>query len=168
MKAGIEFRAGGADLEEHIQQFVETLHDKTLQMQFRFTPVDSIDDLENKLIQYETAQIRPAKKPQVRRQMEDFSDPAVNKIDGTSGVEDAKPVRPVVAQPAQAQGSTKQTCEECGKSGHSKSSCFKLMVCEHCGRQGHSIGVCRSFIEEMVALHAKTKAAEASSSSSSN
>ncbi|KAJ0395582.1 hypothetical protein ATCC90586_009086 [Pythium insidiosum] len=99
MKAGIAFRDGSmsSDLEEHIQQFFETLHDKTLQMQFRFTPFDSIDDLEKKLIQYETAQIRPAKKQQARR---------------------------------------------------------------------HSIRVCRSFIEEMVTLHAKNKAAEAQAESS--
>ncbi|GLE04159.1 hypothetical protein PINS_up013070 [Pythium insidiosum] len=103
MKAGIEIRAGGADLEEHIQQFFETLHDKTLQMQFRYTPFYSLDDLKKKLIQYETAQIRPAKKPLVRREMEDVSDPVVNKVDGTSGVEDAQPVRPAAAQPAQAQ-----------------------------------------------------------------
>ncbi|KAJ0392741.1 hypothetical protein P43SY_006021 [Pythium insidiosum] len=94
MKAGIAFRDGSmsSDLEEHIQQFFETLHDKTLQMQFRFTPFDSIDDLEKKLIQYETAQIRPAKKQQARRQFEDVPEPTVNKIDSSSRAEETKPV----------------------------------------------------------------------------
>ncbi|KAJ0393387.1 hypothetical protein ATCC90586_003972 [Pythium insidiosum] len=84
MRAGIDFRtgSGSSDLEEHIQQFFETLHDKALQMQFRFTPFESIDELEKKLIQYETAQVRPSKKVVAKKYVDDSAEtPFVHRVD---------------------------------------------------------------------------------------
>ncbi|KAJ0391681.1 hypothetical protein P43SY_001645 [Pythium insidiosum] len=126
MRAGIDFRtgSGSSDLEEHIQQFFETLHDKALQMQFRFTPFESIDELEKKLIQYETAQVRPSKKVVAKKYIDDSAEtPFVHRVD---------------------QGQDQSQTSKIGAGS----------------AQGHSIRVCRSFIEEIVALRAGVTRAE--------
>jgi hypothetical protein len=88
LRAGIDFRDSDypEHLEDHIQQYFDTLHDKNLQMQFRFTAFDSVDELEKKVLQYESTQMRPATKkaPAPRKTADEGmvdGAPAVNRVD---------------------------------------------------------------------------------------
>ncbi|KAJ0390568.1 hypothetical protein P43SY_011266 [Pythium insidiosum] len=83
LRAGINFRDkyNPEYLDDHIQQFFDTLHDKALQAQFRFTVFDTIEELERKLSMYESAQGRPTRKTPAKKAVDDDVHPAVNKID---------------------------------------------------------------------------------------
>ncbi|KAJ0390785.1 hypothetical protein P43SY_010218 [Pythium insidiosum] len=83
LRAGINFRDkyNPEYLDDHIQQFFDTLHDKALQAQFRFTVFDTIEELERKLSMYESTQGRPTRKTPAKKATDDEVHPAVNKID---------------------------------------------------------------------------------------
>jgi hypothetical protein len=146
LRAGLDFRdtMDPEPLEDHIQQFFDTLHDKNLQMQFRFTAFESIDELEKKILQYESTQSRPTKKVGFKKTADDGAadgTPAVNRINsdhrgggaGSGGgarqqlQEEYKPSRPSNQQQqnltSQSRGfteqpNTKPRCEHCNKLGH--------------------------------------------------
>ena len=65
---------------------------------------------------------------------------------GREGPRDARPPR--------------LSCEECGKGGHDKSSCYRLMTCDHCHQVGHPTKFCRSFVESMLAMRERVRAGE--------
>lgn len=59
-RAGFDYRSRPSDLHYHLQHFFDILHNTALE-QFRIRTYTDIDKLEEILIQYETAQVRPQK-----------------------------------------------------------------------------------------------------------
>lgn len=43
---------------------------------------------------------------------------------------------------------TRRSCNICGKSGHTETSCFKRQKCDHCQRFGHIVSDCRTRLSE--------------------
>ena len=152
LRANISFRNEDSDsdedsevllaLDQHLQQYFETLHDKAVQAQFRYGEYTSIDQLEAKLMKYDTTQGKPAgKKAAARKPVDESheqSSPVVAKINrggeqssgnqnlGKSGGDGTRYNN---REPERPRTDNRPSCEHCGKPGHSKDACFELQQC---------------------------------------
>lgn len=52
----------------------------------------------------------------------------------------------------------KKKCSQCGKIGHDKITCFRLMTCDHCKITGHPTKSCRVLTGKMIELDRRARA----------
>ncbi|DAZ95292.1 TPA: hypothetical protein N0F65_007782, partial [Lagenidium giganteum] len=120
-------------------------YDRLTDRSLRMRQCKSVQLLERLLLDLECSQRKPGAGGWMKKPVEEgeqsgatnkekpWNNPSVNKVSD-------KP----------SDGSGTPTCSNCGKGGHERDDCLKLMTCTHCGKAGHPVRLYIHYVRGVV------------------
>ena len=163
--AGLDYHNNSTHLLEHLQQFFDSANDRCVPLPLKIRQYESVEELEEVLVQYEASQFRSGRKagaPGAANRVDPKQATAHVMDSRRSGDEHSHASIFTMQQQRNHSDRPQLRCEECGRRNHERKDCFRLMVCESCGRTGHPKKFCRELLDKVADAQRRFQSGEMS------